>query len=103
MHKESRRFGDKQMLISTSIENSIELMQSMVNEEAVASEDIGVDESNSPHYFGNKELFEHTNKRQKDQNLHRYQQESSIENKEQALRRTKLNPTRVRGMSYQRQ
>ena len=48
------------MLLSVSIENSIELMQSVVNEEAVASEEVGADESNSRHYFGNKELFEHT-------------------------------------------
>ena len=52
------------MLLSVSIENSIEFMQATVNEEAVASEDIGVDESNSRHYFGNKELFEHKNKKQ---------------------------------------
>ena len=52
------------MLLSVSIDNSIELMQSVVNEEAVASEDVGVDESNTRHYFGNKELFEHTQRKQ---------------------------------------
>ena len=30
------------------------------NEEAVASEDVDADDSNSRHFFGNKELFEHT-------------------------------------------
>lgn len=34
------------------------------NEEAVASEDVDADDSNSRHFFGNnKELFEHTQKK----------------------------------------
>ena len=34
--------------------------QTAPNEEAVASEDVDGDESSSRHFFGNKELLEHT-------------------------------------------
>ena len=50
------------LLHSVSMDNSIELMEpNAPNEEAVASEDVDADDSNSRHYFGNnKEQFEHT-------------------------------------------
>ena len=50
------------LLLHSQIDNSIELMEPTApNEEAVASEDVDAEDSNSRHCFGNnKELFEHT-------------------------------------------
>ena len=49
------------------------------NEEAVASEDVDGDESSSRHFFGNKELLEHTLNKNQDSNLHQYQKQSALE------------------------
>ena len=57
-----------------SFDNSIELMESTApNDEAVACEDVDGEESSSRHYFGNKELLEHTLNKNQDSNLHQYQ------------------------------
>jgi len=49
-------------------------------QEEVASEDVEGDENSSHHFFGiNKELFEHTQAKSKDGNLHHYLQEQTVE------------------------
>ena len=81
-------------------------------EEGVASEDVDGDESSSHHCFRNKELFEHTQSKILDRNLHRYQEEATVElsrldHQQEAAhaavadtRAQRVNPTRSRGLSF---
>lgn len=103
-------------LFVASIDNSLDLLRPVSPtqmEEGVASEDVDGDESSSHHCFRNKELFEHTQSKALDRNLHRYQEEATVELSRldqqqeaahaaaaETTRAQRVNPTRSRGLSF---